>query len=142
MPDHLPLEAWDRRELLSELWKHQQAQRNLQREFDRRGERDEWKWGFPVFVHEKLASGAVALTTAYHIFDSAGEAYEGARKYAREHDQDEESAPYRVHKVYLPASVDTHPKGGDSTKIEAPAPLSGAVGAEGDETPNNGAPNV
>lgn len=32
--------------------------------------------------------------------------------------------------ILPPASVDTHPKGGDSTQIEAPAPLSGAVPSE------------
>ncbi len=31
---------------------------------------------------------------------------------------------------FLAASADTHPKGGDSPKSEAPAPLSGAVPAE------------
>lgn len=109
MPDHLPLEAWERRELMDKLWQHQQAERNLMKELERRGERDEWKWGFPVLVHETLPSGAVALTTAYHIFDSAGEAYDGAKAYARETEQDEESAPYRVHKVYLPREAAPSP---------------------------------
>jgi hypothetical protein len=34
----------------------------------------------------------------------------------------------------LPASCDTHPKGGDVK--QAPSPMSGAVGSEADETPN------
>jgi hypothetical protein len=109
LPDHLPLEAWERREIMDKLWQHQRAERALMKELERRGDRDEWKWGFPVWVHEKLASGAVALTTAYHIFDSAGEAYDGARKYAREHEQDEETAPYSVHKVFLPKAASPTP---------------------------------
>jgi hypothetical protein len=106
MPDHLPLEAWERTELMSKLWAAQQAQRNIQKELDRRGDSDEWKWAYEVPVYDKLPSGATVLTWGYHLFDSAAEAYDGAREIAAQLERDPETAPYHVHKVWLPASVD------------------------------------
>lgn len=94
MPKHLPLIAWSKQELLNELWSHQLAERRLHEELERRGERDEQRHGFAVPVHE-----AGAISTAYAHYPSAADAYEAARKRW----PDDESAPYRVHPVYLGA---------------------------------------
>jgi hypothetical protein len=102
MPDHLPLEAWERSELLSKLWGAQQTQKNIQKELDRRGQRDEWKWAYEIPVYEKTARGATVLTTAYMLFDSAPEAYSKVPDIAREFERDPETAPYHVIKVWLP----------------------------------------
>jgi len=131
MPDHLPLEAWERSELLGALWKAQQTEKNIQKELDRRGPRDEWKWAYEVPVYERLPSGATVLTWGYHLFDSPGDAYDGARKIAAQLERDPETAPYQVHKVWLPASVDTRPKDGDGA---ATAPLASSAVREA-ETP-------
>lgn len=103
MPDHLPLECWERSDLLGKLWKHQQGAKNLQKELDRRGQRDEWKWAYEVPVYEQTAKGATALTWGYMLFDSAGEAYSKVPDIARQYERDPETAPYQVVKVWLPA---------------------------------------
>lgn len=91
-PSHWPLIAWSKAELLNELWRHEQSVKNLQAEFERRGERDEKRHGFEVSVHSK---GMVF--TAYTHFPTPSEAYDAARKRW----PNDESAPYRVHPVYL-----------------------------------------
>lgn len=94
MPSHLPLIAWSKQELLNELWKHQQAEKNLTKELNRRGQRDEQRHGYPITVRDRPG----VLTTAYRHFPTAVEAYEAARK---EFPDDVEMAPYKVHPVYL-----------------------------------------
>jgi hypothetical protein len=103
MPGHLPLEAWERSELLGELWKHQGAAEKIEKELERRGTRDEWKWAYEVPVYEQTASGATVLTWGYMLFDSAAEAYGKVPEIARKYERDPETAPYHVHKVWLPA---------------------------------------
>jgi hypothetical protein len=136
VPDHLPLESWERNELLSRLWSAQQIQRNVQKELDRRGQRDEWKWAYEVPVYGKTERGATYLTSGYMLFESASEAYSKVRDIALQYERDPETAPYHVIKVWLPedhpASAD--PKGGDGTEIAAPL-ARGAVGSEASETP-------
>lgn len=92
-PKHWPLIAWSKQELLSELWRHEQAAKNLREEIERRGDRDEKRHGFPVPVHERGV-----ITTAYAHYPTAAEAYDAAREAFPE---DVEAAPYRVHPVYL-----------------------------------------
>jgi hypothetical protein len=92
-PKHWPLIAWSKQELLNELWRHEQAIKNLHREFERRGERDDKRHGFPVTIQPKPG----VLQTAYRHFPTAVEAYDAARAES----PDDESAPYRVHPVYL-----------------------------------------
>lgn len=92
-PKHLPLLGWSKRELLDELWRHEQAVKNLQKEFDRRGERDEQRHGFAV----PFQPSPGVIETHYAHYPTAVAAYDAARKQW----PDDESAPYRVHPVYL-----------------------------------------
>lgn len=89
---HLPLIAWSKSELMNELWSHDLAIRRLREEIERRGERDEERHGFAIPVHQKGA-----ISTAYAHYATAVDAYDAAR--ARW--PDDETAPYRVHPVYL-----------------------------------------
>ena len=84
--------AWSKQELLNELWGHQLAIKHLQAEIDRRGDRDDKRHGFPISIHERGV-----ISTAYRHFPTAVDAYDAARL-QWPHD---ESAPYRVHHVYL-----------------------------------------
>lgn len=94
-PNHLPLIAWSRQQLLDELWQHQLAEQKLQSELDRRGDRDEQRYGFPVSIHSPGM-----ISTAYRHFPTAPEAYAAATE-AATNPGDKEAAPYRVHPVYL-----------------------------------------
>lgn len=102
-PHHLPLECWERRELLGSLWKHQGIAKKLEAELERRGQRDEWKWAYSVPVYGKTEKGATYLTTAFMTFESASEAYDRVPDIARQYERDPETAPYQVCKVWLPA---------------------------------------
>jgi len=93
---YLPVIAWSKQELMSEYWKHEQAMKNLQKELDRRGDRDEKRWGFFVPIHK---SGMI--TTGYRHYKTPVEAYNAAKEHAEQTDQDVEMAPYLVHPVYL-----------------------------------------
>ena len=92
-PTHLPLIAWSKQELLSDLWQHEQRIKNLHKEFDRRGERDEKRHGFAVPVQPQPG----VIETCYAHYETPVAAYEAAR----ERWPDDEAAPYRVHPVYL-----------------------------------------
>jgi hypothetical protein len=138
MPDHLPLEAWERSELLSKLWNAQQIQKNMEKELERRGQRDEWKWAYEVPVYGKTERGATYLTSGYMLFESAAEAYSKVPDIARQYERDPETAPYHVIKVWLPkdypASVDRSPEGQDAQRLDAKH--ESAVGSEASETPH------
>lgn len=107
-PKHWPLIAWSKQELLNELWEHQQAEKNLLAEFDRRGERDEKRHGFSITVRPTPG----VLQTAYRHFATAVEAYDAAR----EANPNDEAAPYLVHPIYLgkddPATPNQDPTNG------------------------------
>lgn len=103
-PNHLPLIAWSNQELLNEYWQHQQAMRNLQKEIDRRDGRDEKRHGFPISIYEPGM-----ISTAYRHFATAVDAYDAARLEW----PGDDSAPYRVHPVYL----------GKDDPLDEPSPL-------------------
>jgi hypothetical protein len=130
-PHHLPLECWERSELLGSLWKHQGIAKKLEAELERRGQRDEWKWAYEIPTHEKLKSGGYALTSAFMLFESASEAYSKVPDIARKYERDPETAPYQVCKVWLPAerpALAAAASGGDVKQAPGVAPQSGPKG--------------
>lgn len=93
-PHHLPLIAWSRQELLNELRKHERAIEALQKEIERRGQFGEDKrYGFPIQIQPKLG----VIETGYHHFPTKVEAFAAACLQW----PNDESAPYKVHPVYL-----------------------------------------
>jgi hypothetical protein len=94
VPDHLPLIAWSRQELIQKRWEHQRWLDAIDKESERRGERDEKQYGFPVPIRH--APGVIG--TGYTHYPTIAQAYAEALKQMPElHD----AAPYRVHPVYL-----------------------------------------
>lgn len=94
MSKHLPLVAWSRQEIMSGIWEHEAALNSLTAELDRRGDRDEKRYGFPVPIQDRPG----VIGAAYRHFATAGEAFDAARKAFSD---DPETAPYKVHPVYL-----------------------------------------
>jgi len=94
MSKHLPMIAWSRQELMNELWQHEAAIRNLQKELDRRSDRDDQRFGYPVAIYDKPG----VIFTGYRHFKTQQEAWQAALE---EFPQDRDAAPYKVHPVYL-----------------------------------------
>lgn len=93
-PKHLPIIAWDRRELVAELRHHQRGIQAIEAELERRGDRNDQRWGFPVPVQERPG----VIGTAYAHYPTPTEAREAALEAFPE---DHDAAPYRVHAVFL-----------------------------------------
>lgn len=91
--DWKPLVAWHRRELMDYRAQLEWRIKNLDKELERRGQRDEMAYGFPVQVRGERGIGII---TAYRWFYTDKEAWAAARE---EFGGDE--GPYKVHPVYL-----------------------------------------
>lgn len=97
MFDGRPLISQCKKAIEEEIQKHRKIINTLEQELSRRkSARDEFKWGFPVAIQEKMeGSDNYYLSTGYRVFEDRDAAYkEALEKYGEE-------GPYRVHKVYL-----------------------------------------
>lgn len=92
--DWKPLVAWDKRDILDQIWQLQSRIDNLSKELDRRGERDEKRYGYHIKVR---GENGVGITSAYRHFATPAEAFDACKKEF----PNDEAAPYHVHKVYL-----------------------------------------
>lgn len=90
--DWKPLVAWSKPEILDYSWQLQSRLERLNKELERRGQRDEIKYGYPITVRGEKGIG---ITTAYRWFDTDKEAWAAAREELGE------EGPYKVHPVYL-----------------------------------------
>ena len=90
--DWKPLVAWHKRELLDYRAQLEWRIKNLDKEMDRRGQRDEMKYGYPITV---AGEKGIGITTAYRWFDTDKEAWKAAIE------EFGEGGPYKVHPVYL-----------------------------------------
>lgn len=91
-----PLIAWSRTELINARREHQRWLDAIDKESARRGERDEKRYGFPVPIYDKPG----VIGTGYAHFATTAEAYAAAVERAATPGE-KESAPYKVHPVYL-----------------------------------------
>lgn len=104
MFDGSPLISQCKKAIEEEIQKHRKIINALEQELSRRkSARDEFKWGFPVAVQEKMedsdnyyiSTGYYYISTGYRVFEDRDAAYKEAfEKWGEE-------GPYRVHKVYL-----------------------------------------
>jgi hypothetical protein len=90
---HQPLVAWSRQELTSELHKHKATIKALEEELTRRGDRDEKRYGYSTLAHSSASSTQVVYATFADFVD--------AHAAIRKEFPGDDSAPYRIHPVYL-----------------------------------------
>lgn len=92
MAKHYPLIGWSKREIELEIQGCERELVSMRAELARRGDRDEEQYGFPIGIRE-----GNSIVTAYTRYPTREEAYAAAA----EQWPNDESAPYRVHPVYL-----------------------------------------
>ena len=92
--DHLPLVARPRVQIENQIQQYTRMIELFEAELDRRGNREEMRYGFPIPVSTALNRFEIR----YKHFPTQQQAYDAAYQ---EFPEDREAAPYKVHPIYL-----------------------------------------